>query len=109
MEGRFKQMGSITLDVVPVKLQQSSTPGLGMSYPESVELFRRMQAQDPRVVFYTIRPMGDEVWNMVDGKKTIGEIAAACAIEFGVVVDEELFLPIFEGLMSHNLITFTGD
>jgi hypothetical protein len=68
-----------------------------------------MQAQDPRVVFYTIRPLGDEVWNMVDGQKTIGEIAAACAIEFGVVVDGELFLPIFEGLKSHHLITFTGD
>lgn len=102
-------MSTVTMDMVPEKTQQRSTPGLGMPYPESVDLFRRMQAQDPRVVFYTIRPMGDEVWNMVDGVKTVGEIANACMMEFGIKVDAELYLPIFEGLAGKGLITFKRD
>jgi hypothetical protein len=100
------EMSTITMDMVPEKTQQQSTPGLGMPYPQSVDLFRRMQAQDPRVVFYTIRPMGDEVWNMVDGVKTVGEIANACMMEFGIMVDAKLYLPIFEGLAKKGLITF---
>jgi hypothetical protein len=100
------EMSTVTMDMVPEKTQQQSTPGLGMPYPESVALFRRMQAQDPRVVFYTIRPMGDEVWNMVDGVKTVGEIANACMMEFGIMVDAKLYLPIFEGLAKKGLITF---
>lgn len=99
-------MSAVTMDMIPEKTQQQSTPGLGMPYPESVGLFRRMQAQDPRVVFYTIRPMGDEVWNMVDGVKTVGEIANACMMEFGIKVDAALYLPIFEGLAEKGLIIF---
>lgn len=102
-------MSTVTMDMVAEKTQQSATPGLGMSYPESVELFRRMQAQDPRVVFYTIRPMGDEVWNMVDGVKTVGEIANACMMEFGIMVNAELYLPIFEGFAQKGLIIFKKD
>lgn len=96
----------IKMDMVPYKNQQRSTPGLGMSYPESVELFKKIQTQDQRVVFYTIRPMGDETWNMVDGKKTVGEIANACMMEFGIMINPELFLPIFEGFEKNGLISF---
>jgi len=99
-------MSTVTMDMVPEKTQQRSTPGLGMPYPESVDLFRRMQAQDPRVVFYTIRPLGDEVWNMVDGVKTVGEIVNACMMEFGIMVEPELYLPIFESLEQKGLMTF---
>jgi hypothetical protein len=102
-------MSTVIMDMVAEKTQQSATPGLGMPYPESVDLFRRMQAQDPRVVFYTIRPMGDEVWNMVDGIKSVSEIANACMMEFGIMVEPELYLPIFEGLAKKGLITFKKD
>jgi hypothetical protein len=98
-------MKSFSLSMIPIKILQQSTPGLGMTYPEAVSLFKKMKEQDSRVVFYTIRPLGDEVWNMVDGKKTIGEIATACTIEFGINVDEVLFLPIFEGLWRNKLIS----
>ena len=66
-----------------------------------------MQSQDPRVVFYTIRPMGDEAWNMVDGKKTVGEIANALMFEFGIMADPELFLPVFAGFEKKGLISFS--
>jgi len=99
-------MSEINMDMVPYKNQQLSTPGLCISYPESVELFRRVQLQDPRAVFYTIRPMGDEAWNMVDGKKTVGEIASAVMMEFGIMADPELFLPVFNGFEAKGLIHF---
>ena len=99
-------MNNLSLDMIPKKNLQQSTPGLGMSYPETVALFERMKEQDQRVVYHTIRPMGDEVWNIVDGVKTIREIASACVVEFGVMVDDELLLPIFEGLHDKELISF---
>lgn len=102
-------MSEIRMDMVPHKNQQSSTPGLCISYPESVELFQKMQAQDPRTVFYTIRPMGDEAWNMVDGSKTVGEICSAIMMEFGIIADPELFLPVFEGFEKKGLIHFKKD
>jgi hypothetical protein len=97
------------MDMVPSKNLQRSTPGLGMPYPETVELFRKMQLQDPRVVFYTIRPMGDEAWNMVDGRKTLGEIANAVMFEFGIMADPELLLPVFAGFEKNGLISFKED
>jgi len=102
-------MSEIRMDMVPHKNQQNSTPGLGISYPESVELFKKMQVQDPRTVFYTIRPMGDEAWNMVDGSKTVGEIANALMMEFGIMADPELFLPVFAGFEKKGLIRFEKD
>jgi len=99
-------MSKIRMDMVPSKNLQRSTPGLGISYPESVELFRKMQSQDARTVFYTIRPMGDETWNMVDGKKTVSEIANAVLFEFGIMADPELLLPVFAGFESKGLISF---
>lgn len=98
-------MKSISLSMIPSKNLQQSTPGLGMAYPEAVALFETMKEQDSRVVFYTLRTIGDEIWNMVDGKKTMGEIASASMIEFGIDIDEELFLPIFEGLWKNKLIS----
>jgi hypothetical protein len=95
--------------MVPFKNQQRSTPGLCISYPESVELFRRIQSQDSRTVFYTIRPMGDEAWNMVDGEKTVGEIVSAVMMEFGIMADPELFLPVFKGFEEKGLIHFEKD
>ena len=36
----------------------------GTTYPELVALVDRMQAEDGRLVFDSLRPMGDEFWNM---------------------------------------------
>ena len=70
----------------------------GSSYPELVALVERMQAQDATVIFDTLRPICDELWNLIDGKRTVGEIAEALVLQFDVEVDPEILVPLFEGL-----------
>lgn len=66
----------------------------GTPYPEVVGLIAQMQTQDPRLIFDSLRPIGDEFWNMIDGRRAVGEIAEAVCLEFGVEVGAELFLPL---------------
>ncbi len=96
----------MTLDKIPRKRKALSRPGLGLSYPEAYELSKKMADQDPRVLFYALRPLGDELWNMIDGQRTIGWIIESCLIEFGFELDPHLFLPIFAGLERDGFIAF---
>ena len=95
---------NMTLSDVPRKCVQVSRPGLGMSYPQSYELYQELADQDPRILFYALRPLGDELWNMIDGQRSIGGIIESCLMEFGFEADPNLFLPVFEGLEREGLI-----
>ena len=63
-----------------------------------VALVERMQAQDPTVIFDTLRPICDELWNLIDGTRTVGQIAEMLVMQFEVRVDLEMLVPLFEGL-----------
>ena len=76
----------------------------GTSYPALVELVEQMREQDPRVIFDSLRPMGDEIWNMIDGERTIAEIVEATCLEFGFDLPPELFLPLVDGLIESELV-----
>lgn len=71
----------------------------GTSYPDLVALVARMQDEDPHIVFDSLRPMGDEFWNMIDGERTVEEIAGAVCLEFGFALSPELFLPLVDGMV----------
>ena len=49
----------------------------GTSYPDLVGLVEHMRKRDPRVIFDSLRPMGDEIWNMIDGERTVEETRSA--------------------------------
>jgi hypothetical protein len=76
----------------------------GTPYPQLVDLAARMKAQDPRIIFDSLRPMGDEFWNMIDGQRTTGEIAEAVSLEFGFELQPELFLPLVEGMIAADAV-----
>ena len=76
----------------------------GTTYPQLVDLAARMKAQDPRIIFDSLRPMGDEYWNMIDGQRTAGEIAEAVCLEFGFDLQPELFLPLVEGMIAADAV-----
>ncbi len=99
---------NMTLDDVPRKCIQASRPGLAMSYPQSYELYQNLADQDPSILFYALRPLGDELWNMVDGHRSIGVIVESCLLEFDFDVEPTLLLPVFEGLKSEGLIVIEG-
>ena len=76
----------------------------GTSYPELVSLVEQMRARDPRIIFDSLRPIGDEIWNMIDGERTVGEIAEAVCLEFGFDLPPELFLPLLNGLVTSEAV-----
>jgi len=93
------------LESVPYKVTPGFTPGLGIfSYPEQAAIAEPMMEQDPRFVFYALRVVNDEVWNMIDGERSIEEIAEAVCLEFGFQLDAQLFVPLFDGLVQQELI-----
>ena len=76
----------------------------GTSYPELVVLVEQMRAQDPRIIFDSLRPMGDEIWNMIDGERTVAEIVEGTCLEFGFDLPPELFLPLIDGLIGSETV-----
>jgi hypothetical protein len=87
------------LSAVPRRTYNAPGTALsGSSYPELVALVERMRAQDPTVIFDTLRPICDELWNLIDGQRTVGEIAEALVMQFDIQVDPEVLVPLFEGL-----------
>jgi hypothetical protein len=81
----------------------------GTSYPDLVALVERMKAQDSRIIFDSLRPIGDEFWNMIDGRSTIGEIAESVCSEFGFNFDPALLLPLAEGLTRSGAAMLADD
>lgn len=81
----------------------------GTAYPDLVTLVTRMQAEDPRIIFDSLRPMGDEFWNMIDGQRTIEEIANAVCIQFGFNLSPELFIPLVNGIVTSQAVSVVND
>jgi hypothetical protein len=93
------------LSAVPRRLYAGPGTALsGSSFPELVALVERMQAQDSTVIFDTLRPICDELWNLIDGQRTVGEIAEALVLQFDVNVEPALLVPLFEGLARSSEI-----
>jgi hypothetical protein len=76
----------------------------GTPYPELVALAERMQAEDGRIIFDSLRPMGDEFWNMIDGERSVEAIAEAVCLEFGFDLSPRLFLPLVEGMVASGAV-----
>lgn len=94
------------LSAVPRRLRDGPGTALsGTDYPELVALVERMRAQDPTVIFDTLRPICDELWNLIDGQRTVGQIAEALVLQFDVDVAPEILVPLFEGLARSGEIT----
>jgi hypothetical protein len=93
------------LGAVPYKVQPGFTPGIGIiPYAEQVRTAGQMEVQDDKFLFYALRVMNDEVWNFIDGQRTIGEIAESVCMEFGFELEPALFLPLVQELVDRGLI-----
>lgn len=76
-----------------------------LSYREQLRLATAMAEQDPSVHFDTLRPFGDEFWNLIDGRRTVAEIAHILCLQFGVSVDPILFVAFARGMLANGLAT----
>jgi len=77
----------------------------GTSYPEIVAIVERMQAQDPRIIYDSLRPLGDEFWNMIDGQRTVSDIAEAICFQFNFDLDPESFLPFVKNMVKGQIVS----
>jgi hypothetical protein len=93
------------LEAIPIKVQPGFTPGIGVvPYPVQAELAQRMRAQDSTFLFYALRVMNDEVWNLIDGQRSIGDIAEAVCMEFEFELEPDLFLPLVDALVDRGIV-----
>jgi hypothetical protein len=72
-------------------------------------MVEQMQAQDARVVFDSLRPMADELWNFVDGQRTVGAIIEAVCLEFDFDLAPALFIPLVEGMEKTGILTLSAE
>jgi hypothetical protein len=84
------------------------TAAAGTSYLELVALAERMRAEDGRIIFDSLRPMGDEFWNMIDGERSVEAIAEAVCLEFGFDLSPRLFLPLVDGMVASGVAEIIG-
>lgn len=98
---------SAELARVPKRTTDEPITALGsLSYHELVALHEAMAKEDPKVVFDTLRPLADEVWNFVDGTRDVGGILDALCLEFDLDVAPTTLLPLIDGLARTGHVVF---
>ena len=94
-----------TLDAVPRKLHGHPDSFLsGLAYPDLVRVAEAMAAEDPRIIFDSLRPMGDEFWNLIDRRRTVREIAELLCLQFGFELSPNHFVPLADGMAEKGLL-----
>ena len=63
-----------------------------------------MNKEDPKIIYDTMRPVGDEFWNLINNNKTIQVIAEELCFQFDLLIKSEFFLKIAEGLYKADYI-----
>ncbi len=91
--------------VVRKNHQGPGTALTGTPYPALVALVVQMQAQDTLIIFDSLRPLGDEFWNMIDGERTVETIATAVCLEFGFELSPELFVSLVNGMVNAGAVS----
>ncbi len=100
----------VTLISVLTKQVQEPVAAQGtLSFPDLVVLYERMNVHDGRVVFDSLRPIGDEFWNLINGSRSVAQIADELCLQFGFELDPEHFLPLAVGLVREKLASITSD
>ena len=77
---------------------------------QQVDLRRDLERADPRFVDYVLKPATDEMWNLIDGNRTIGGDRRLCACwssTFAPIAD--LWLRVFTGWRTAGLIAVGSD
>ena len=92
-------------NVVPRRLVMRDAPGLaGTDYWELYDMWQEMEGRDPKMRYDSLRIIGDEIWNFVDGKRSVNDIAAAIGAEFDFDIESRHVLKLFEGLVAEGFV-----
>ena len=66
-----------------------------MKYVDHIRIASELHRKDPRINFTSLRIIGDELWNFIDGHRSIREIAVAVQFEFNYEIDVKHFIEMF--------------
>ena len=92
-------------NVVPRRLVKRDAPGLaGTGYWDLYTMWQEMEARDPKMRYDSLRIIGDEIWNFVDGKRSVNDIAEAIGSEFDFDLESRHVLKLFEGLVNEGYV-----
>jgi hypothetical protein len=70
------------------------------------DLCLEMKAYDSNVNFYSIRPLGNEFANWIDGKRSVEEIATAVSCEYSIKIKPEHVLKYLQHMKDKGLVHF---
>ncbi len=100
-----RSASDLGLTSIPRRLKRISTPGLrGLEYSEELSLCRELEKLDAHFVDYVLKPATDEMWNLINGERTIGAIVEFAMLEFDLRIKPESWLSIFGGWHKAGLI-----
>ena len=91
--------------VVPQRLIDRDAPGLaGTDYWTLLRMSEEMNARDPRVRFDSLRIIGDEIWNLTDGRRSVNDVSNAISAEFNFDLEPRHILELFQGLSREGYV-----
>ncbi|MEX2356085.1 MAG: PqqD family protein [Thermaerobacterales bacterium] len=77
----------------------------GLSYQRTVEIAEDIHRDDPAFTQDTMRPVGDELWNLMDGRRTLADICDGLCFQFDVNIPQHLINEAVEKLIDEGLVT----
>jgi len=91
---------------VPSKVPGATGPGLAeCSHARRVEMAREIARTDPTVTFETLRPVGDELWFLINGERTLKDIHDAICYEFDVEIPQRYINELVGQLVEGGRVT----
>ncbi len=93
-------------NVVPRRLAVRDAPGLaGTDYWDLYDMWQEMEGRDGKMRYDSLRIIGDEIWNFVDGKRSVNDIASAIGAEFDFDLESRHVLKLFQGLEKEGFVS----
>ena len=92
-------------NVIPKRLIERDPPGLaGTGYWDLYRMTEEMKERDPKMIYDSIRVIGDEIWNWADGKRSVNDIAARIGAEFDFDLESRHILTLYQGLAAMGFV-----
>jgi hypothetical protein len=92
----------------PVRTAEQAARWDGLDYEDLQALADDLAAADDEAGWRSLRIVCDEVWNFVDGERTVGDIATAVSVEYDLTIEPEPVHRILEGHAESGNLELQG-
>ena len=97
-------------NVIPKRLIERDPPGLaGTGYWDLYRMTEEMKERDPKMIYDSIRVIGDEIWNWADGERSVNDIAARIGAEFDFDLESRRFIRLYQKYILKRLFLYNCD